>query len=593
VALGAFVDGLIRAQMEQLHIPSAVVAVVQGERTLYTAGYGYADIATRRPVDPASSMFHIGSTGKLFTWTAVMQLVEQGKLDLDKDINTYLKTFQVPAAFGAPITLRHLMTHTAGFQEGILGYFIGNDSTNIRSIEETLRRHIPARVRPPGEFASYSNYGASLAGLIVEQVSGEPFAEYIERHIYQPLGIRYATFREPLPAALRPHAVTGYSIVDGAFKAMPFEIDGGFVPSGGTVMSAGDMARFMSAHLQLGRLGDSVILQPATARMMQTRAFAHDQRLPGTGLGFIEETFRGHRVIGHSGDSEYFHVDMVLVPDQQLGLFVAYGGEASTMAREKFKAAFFGRYLVPVDTVAASIKAGSTTGYVGQFRPIRMNYTDIDKLVYLVALAPISVEGLEGGRLLVSGSLTPDWAPTQFEPIGPALFREVGGEQLIAFRVDSSGHATHFLSDPTVAAERIPWNESPSFWYPVLAMAMVVMVSVLIDALYRRVDPASRRTRRLATLTAAWPFLTLLAAGLVVGVYRMSILERIPVALKLVLAMPVIFLGLTTLLAAAAARSWRQPVAAGRRLHLTLAALAAISLCWFCWQWNILGWQFG
>jgi CubicO group peptidase (beta-lactamase class C family) len=204
VALGAFVDGLIRAQMEQLHIPSAVVAVVQGERTLYTAGYGYADIATRTPVDPATSMFHIGSTGKLFTWTAVMQLVEQGKLDLDKDINTYLKTFQVPAAFGAPITLRHLMTHTAGFQEGILGYFIGNDSTNIRPIEETLRRHIPTRVRPPGEFASYSNYGASLAGLIVEQVSGEPFAEYIERHIYQPLGIRYATFREPLPAALRP-----------------------------------------------------------------------------------------------------------------------------------------------------------------------------------------------------------------------------------------------------------------------------------------------------------------------------------------------------------------------------------------------------
>jgi hypothetical protein len=387
--------------------------------------------------------------------------------------------------------------------------------------------------------------------------------------------------------------VLGYSLVDGAFKAMPFEIDGGFVPSGGTVMSAGDMARFMSAHLQLGRLGDSVILQPATARLMQARAFSHDPRLPGIGLGFIEEPYRGHRIVGHSGDSEYFHVDMALVPDQQLGLFIAYGGEESTMAREKFKAAFFDRYLAPVDSSPAPTAAGTTDGYVGQFRPIRMNYTDIDKLVYLVALSPISVDALDGGRLLVSGSLTPDWTPTQFEPIGPALFREVGGEQLIAFRVDSAGHATHFLSDPTVAAERIPWNESPSFWYPVLALAILVMVSVLIDALYRRRDPDSRPTHRLAALTAAWPFLTLLAAGIVVGVYRMSILERIPVALKLVLAMPLIFLGLTVLLAAAAARSWRQPVATGRRIHLTLAALAAISLCWFCWQWNILGWQFG
>jgi hypothetical protein len=263
------------------------------------------------------------------------------------------------------------------------------------------------------------------------------------------------------------------------------------------------------------------------------------------------------------------------------------------MAREKFKAAFFDRYLAPLDTAPAPMAAGPTDGYVGKFRPIRMNYTDIDKLVYLLALSPISVDALDGGRLLVSGSLTPDWVPTQFEPVGPALFRQVGGDRLIAFRVDGSGHATHFLSDPTVAAERVPWNESPSFWYPVLALALLVMVSVLIDAAYRRGDPSTQPTRRLAALTGAWPFLTLLAAGVVVGVYRMSILERIPVALKVVLAMPVIFLGLTALLAAAALKSWRRPIGTGRRIHLTIAALAAISLCWFCWQWNILGWQFG
>lgn len=602
VALGAFVDGVIRTQMAELRIPSAAVAIVQGERVLYAAGYGYADIAKRVPVDPATSMFHIGSTGKLFTWTAVMQLVEQGTLDLDQDVNRYLTTFQIPEAFGKPITLRHLMTHTAGFQEGIIGYFIGHDSVNIRSIDETLRGHVPARVRPPGELPSYSNYGASLAGLIVEQVSGEPFAQYIERHIYRPLGIRYATFREPLPEALRPHAVLGYSFASGAFQPMPSEINHGFVPSGGTVMSALDAARFMSAHLQEGRLGDSTILQPATARLMHARAFGVDARLPGTGLGFVEERFRGQRTIGHSGDSQYFHVDLVLVPEQQLGVFVAYGGEGqSTMARERFKAAFFERYLAPSppdSTTASSV--GLSAGYAryaGEYRHIRMNYTDIDKFIYLVALPPITVEALEGGRLLVSGGLEPDWVPTQFEPVGEHLFRQVGGEQLIAFRVTGSGDVSHLLSNPTVAAERIPWNESPSFWYPVLAIAAVVLLSVLIDAGYRRAevgDPSLRRTRRLVTLTAAWPFLTMIAAVLVVGTYQASILERIPVALKLVLAMPLVFLTLTAALTVAVLAVWRgRSATSGRRIHLTLAAVAAIVLCWFSWQWNLLGWQFG
>ncbi len=597
VALGAFVDGLLRTQMAQYRVPSAVVAIVEGDRVIYQAGYGFADLARRKPVDPATSLFHIGSTGKLFTWTAVMQLVEQGKLELDRDVNDYLGTFRIPATYPEPITLRHLLTHTAGFQEGLLGYFIGNDSVHIRSIEETISGHVPTRVRPPGQLASYSNYGASLAGLIVEKVSGEPFAEYIERHIYGPLGIRQATFREPVPASLRPDAVIGYSRVDGAFKAMPSEIDGGFVPSGGTVMAAEAMTRFMIAHLQDGRLGDSTILSPATARLMHGRAFGHDPRLPGMALGFVEERYRGHRIIGHSGDSQYFHVDMALVPDRQLGIFVGYGGEESTMAREAFKAAFFERYLEPIDTTP--LPPAPVTGvepYLGAFRPIRMNYTDIDKLIYLVAVPPITVAALDSGAILVSGAIEPDWVPTRFEPAGEHLFRQVGGERLIAFRVEG-GRATHLFSEPTVAAERVPLLDARSLWFPALGLAGVILLSGLIDAPYRRgraSTPESRRLFRTSLLVAGWPIATLIAAAAVVLVYQMAILERIPTALKLVLAMPVLYLGITAWFGWLVIAAWRRrSESPGRLAHLSLIALAAVTLCWFCWQGNLLGWQFG
>jgi Beta-lactamase class C and other penicillin binding proteins len=231
-ALGDFIDGIMKAHIEQLRIPGAVVAVVKNGRVLYAKGYGHQDIAKGIPVDPATSLFRIGSTSKLFTWTAVMQLVEQGKLSLDGDVNSYLKTFKIPDAFGKPIRIRDLMTHSPGFEDGALGYLIVEDSTKVESIANTLARHIPARVRPPGELSSYSNYGAALAGLIVEQVSGVPFNEYIRRNILDPLDMKYATFDEPPAADLRPYSMVGYADQNGTYVPKPFEYVGGFRPAG-------------------------------------------------------------------------------------------------------------------------------------------------------------------------------------------------------------------------------------------------------------------------------------------------------------------------------------------------------------------------
>ena len=599
VALGHFLDGVMNEQLIHLKMPGAVVVVVKGDRVLYAGGYGYADLEKRIPIDPATSMFQIGSTGKLFTWTAVMQLVERGRLDLDRDVNAYLKTFQIPSTFAEPITLRHLLTHTAGFQEGVIGYFIGEDSTAIRSIEETLREHVPVRVRPPGRLAAYSNYGASLAGLIVEQVSGIPFAEFIERNIYEPLGIRYATFREPVPADLRSRIVVRYEPVDGRFVARPPEINGGFVPSGGTFMSGLEIAKFLSAHLGRGEYDGRRILRPETADLMHETAFNHDPRIPGMALGFVESRINGRRVIGHSGDSYNIHVTALLLPEENVGIFLGYSGDEGVTARESAAKAFFDRYF-PAPAEAAAPRAAPAVDlarYTGAYRTVRRNYTDIDKVLYFFVVPDIEVT-VDGAQLRLSGTGAPGSTPFRLEPVDHHLFRQVDGELEVAFR-EENGKITGIFFEPTAGTERAPWHERVAFWYPTLGIALALFATVLLGSFYRRREIAlqtadERRAVRLSTVTALWLIATLVLCALVVAIYQASILQHVPAPLKAVLVMPVVFVGLTLALVVTAIQAWRRGYwGVGRRIHYSLVALAAVAVSAFFAITNVLGWQLG
>lgn len=328
--LTAFMDGMMDVQMRSLQIPGAVISIVKDGKILLSKGYGHSNIEENKPVDPETSLFRIASTTKLFTWTAVMQLVEAGKLDLDTDVNTYLKTVKIPRTYEVPITLRHLMTHTAGFEEGGVGYQITTDPGKLPvSITETMAKHMPARVKPPGEMLSYSNYGASLAGLIVEEVSGVAYNDYIQKNIFDPLGMNYATVEEPVPASLEPYAALGYARANGEFVTKRPTYEGGFRPAGSASVSANDMAHFMIAHLQDGRYEDKQILKPETAKLMHSPAFQFDERLPAMDLGFYELNMNGLRVISHGGADELFNTALYLVPDKKwASLFPIVEGKA-------------------------------------------------------------------------------------------------------------------------------------------------------------------------------------------------------------------------------------------------------------------------
>ena len=258
--LEAFFDGFLPIQLKRDDIAGAVVAVVKDGQVLFAKGYGYSNMKERKPVTVDATLFRPGSISKTFTWTAVMQLVEQGKIDMNRDVSDYLD-FKVPATFGKPVTMRDLITHTPGFEEAIKDLFVSKPA-DIRPLQEYLERHLPDEIFPPGTTPAYSNYGATLAGYIVQRVSGLPFDEYVDKNILGPLNMKHTTFAQPLPENLKPLMSEGYNLA--SQPAKDFEFIQAW-PAGSLSTSAEDMTHFMIAHLQNGQYNGVQILKPETA----------------------------------------------------------------------------------------------------------------------------------------------------------------------------------------------------------------------------------------------------------------------------------------------------------------------------------------
>ena len=476
--LEAFMDGVMAAQIETHHLAGAAVAVVGNGQILLAKGYGFADIAKAKRVDPARTLFRIGSVSKLFTWTAVMQLVEQGKLDLSKDVNTYLKSMRVPATFPEPISLAHLMAHTAGFEDSVVGLF-ANSADRLRPLQEILSEGLPARVRPPGLLASYSNHGTALAGLIVQDVSGIPWESYVESRIMAPLGMKHATPRQPLPPPLQDDMSAGYEYSAGEHHARPFEFVP-LAPAGSVSAGAADMGQFMLAHLQNGRLGTARILSEQTAVAMRGRLFTHDPRLNGMLHGFIDMSSHGEEIAGHGGDTFWFHTVLMLLPKSNVGLFASYNSDAGSRGRDELVAAFLNRYFPAASVPPPAPDPGfrrHAGRYLGRYAPTRVSHTSLAKLSLL--MTAVRVELTEGGRLATRGT---SHEPTLWVEQEPMLFRDLRGQDLLAFRQDDHGEVTHMFlsSSPSIAFERIPLWNTPPFHFAAAGICALLLLTGLI-----------------------------------------------------------------------------------------------------------------
>lgn len=341
--LESFSDGVMYTSMQSQHVAGAVLSVVADGEVIFSKGYGYSDVQRQLPVDAKQTLFRIASITKLLTWTALMQLYEQDKLELDTDINEYLEGIDIPATFDEPITIRHLMSHKPGLEDHVIGLF-SRDEADMRPYLDLLNEELPKRVRAPGDLPAYSNHGSALAAVIVEQVSGQTWVDYVETHILEPLAMSFTSIRQPLPASLAASMSKGYRWQAGRYKVEPFEFVP-LTPAGGASSTANDISRLMLAFQNGGELDGVRILKPATAALMQQRLYPSDPRLSSALHGFYESNRNGQRIFGHGGETIWFHSELMLLPESDVGVFISTNTDTGVMVRRDYIRAFLERFL--------------------------------------------------------------------------------------------------------------------------------------------------------------------------------------------------------------------------------------------------------
>lgn len=479
--LTTFFDSLMPYAIQRADIAGGVIVIVKDGEILFSKGYGFADLAQHRPIVSGETLFRPGSVGKLLTWTAVMQQVERGALHLDHDINAYLD-FRIPSAFAKPITLRDLLTHTSGFEDTTRDVFVAKYD-DIYPLGDYLKRHVPARIYPPGEVVAYSNYGAALAGYIVERASGQPFAAYIAANILRPLGMEHSTFAQPLPPGLAALMASTYRSRSSG-EAQPFEVVE-VAPAGSLSSTATDMGRFMIAHLQEGRLGSAQILSPETVRLMHSTQRTSAPELNGFALGFYEESRNGRRIVGHSGDIAFFHSDLHLILDDGIGFFVSFNSEGrdggSRALRRVLFRAFLDRYFPYAPSDGAPILPRSNVErVVGAYLSSRRNESALN---LRALLDQVEIVARPDGTIEASRWRDVSGAPKRWRENSPFVFRETQGQSRLVFVLDSAQQVSYAATDegaPLQVLQRLPAWKRRSVVVPLVATSTGVLLAALL-----------------------------------------------------------------------------------------------------------------
>ncbi|MCE7986970.1 MAG: hypothetical protein DYG89_37830 [Caldilinea sp. CFX5] len=591
--VATYFDTTLTQQMAAEHIVGATVAVVKDGELIFAKGYGYADLENRLPVVAEQTLFYPGSAGKLFTWTAVMQLVEQGKLDLHTDINHYLD-FTIPAtlrqtqgsAFPQPITLEHLLTHTSGFEEQLAALQVA-EQADRQSLGAFLKTALPARVYPPGTTFAYSNYATVLAGYIVERVAGMPFEQYITDHLLTPLGMTHSSAYQPLPAELMANLSKGYHYHNGQYASVDFEWIAG-APAAPIRTTATDMAKFMIAHLNHGRVGDQRILQDATCDLMHQKRFAHDPRVNGMGYGFMVSQQNGQTIAWHTGGSAHFNTMLALIPEENLGFFISYNTPIADLYQPlvSFVDTFYPAPAASTQPLTDTATRIATLS--GNYVSSRVAHHSAQKLAGWLSEALVVTPG--ANNTLQVGSRT-------YTEVEPALFHQVDGPRVLTYRANAQGEVTHLFFGQ-FAYFKVPWYQTAGNQLLIAVIALLVMLTAgiawAVDWLVRRrrgVAPAGRWATvarwtvvGLALLNSgllAWFLVALLGfadsfvfptqtATLITWLWAINIPALLAVVIFTAMAW--------------ANQYWRP----AWRIHYTLVALAGVLFLGFLINWNLL-----
>ena len=476
-----FFDTLVQYGIARGNIAGGVITVVKDGQTLFAKGYGYANVAEHKPVVADETLFRVASITKPFTWTSVMQLVEQGKLDLDRDVNEYLD-FRIEPAFGKPITLRNLMTHTAGFEETFAGGEVKKYGQLV-PLREYLIKHQPARIYPPGELVAYSNYGANLAGYIVERVSGEPYADYVTDHILKPLRMDHTTIREPLPPALLKDLAEGYQTASDE-KPLPFQILGNLA-SGALDTTGTDMAAFMMAQLQNGTYDGVQILKPETVALMHSPQSTMAPGMNGFDLGFYQENRNGLRIISHGGDLAAYHSELYLLLDKNIGIFMSFNSQGTNGEVGKLRVALFRAFLdhyfpySPPDEKTLANPQPDAARVAGWYQVSRRMDT---VLRWIWILTQNQVTARADGTIETSALVDYSGTPKRWREVGPLSYRDLASQAHLKFVADANGRIRYWISDDSIPVY-VAMRTHGLYQFGVFKNLTIVFVVVLVVTL--------------------------------------------------------------------------------------------------------------
>ena len=591
-----------------------VVAIVHDSEIVLAKGYGYADVEREIPFDPDSTVMRIASVSKLFTGTAVLQLVERGVLDMHKDINTYLTRFNVENWPGKPVTLHDLLTHTAGFDDRYIGKSAWTQERQI-PLGDFLATRLPRRICPPGEVYTYSNFSNALAGFVVEEAAHEDYATYVRHNILDPLGMGRSDYR--LRPDLQPLLAQCYSHDGPGFRHNPFDFINDY--PGGQMLSTGrDMAKFMIAHLQLGQYAGKRILSEESARAMHAVQFTHHKELAhAVGYSFGIGTERGQTMLSHDGGYTGVGSRLCLFPESRFGFFVAcniFDGALIDDVSRKLVETFIPA--PPEDSTKYPLTSlpqydGNIAEFAGTYRFSRYAHSSVEKMGVLVGMAgpELTIGRNDAGMILMN---TYFGKPRRMVQIQPGLFQSIDDKYMCAFRRDPSGEITHLFTNGTTAFEKISWYETSTFQRSLLGVCLLlfafVSIGLPIIRKFRKTQkpsgPGDDPVRWFSKKTASTFLVFFLGLGIVMGFVIPQDEQAIGFAhgmhWTMYIVQSIALLGILLLAGLLGSLFWqfvtrREPGAQERTRSGWLGlvtAVAGVAFVWFLWYWNLIGYQF-
>lgn len=605
--LQSFMDTTFQKKMTEQHVPGAVITVVKDGQVILSKGYGYADLENKVPMTADKTLVRIASVSKLFTYTAMMQLYEQGKVDLKADVNKYLKGYTLKNEYSVPVTVEELLTHTSGIDDNRIAD-LSKDKKDLLPMNDFLKKHLPKVVRKPGTIINYSSYDTALAGGIIEQISREPLNKFIQDNIFEPLEMKDSTLdRDMNPKGLE----AGYNYENGKIvKAKAVEGYFNNYAIGGIISTSEDMAKFMIAQLNNGAYKDKRILKGSTAINMHSQHETFDVRLPGMAYGFNEKIINGYRAIEHLGYSpDNIYSDMTLFPEENLGVFISVNQGMNNVPDEvveEMVKKYFSQKEAIKDKKNISTGESDLKNFIGTYRFSENPVSTFHKGDAFPEGEDITISLKDEKTLILKGKdvFVGNEYTTNITELEPLVFKRADNGEYVIFKKNEAGEIYYLAQQQDSwhgTYEKLNWYELPKVQIGIAIFCLVVFLVSVIYSIGRMIyitikkksselNPLKKTNFGMAFVISLLNFTFFIAALFVLGEptrYGISI------EAKLLLCLPILELILNLFFLVLIVLDWvkKNSKLYARVYHLTVA-LTGVLYIWFLNYWNLFGFKY-